>query len=71
MAGGNQVQQLLADLEPALDRQRPADRGAVADEPGQLLAIDAGRRATEPGQFAVDLQGGQRQRIGLALTLEV
>lgn len=71
MAGGDQVQQLLADLQPTLDRQRAADRGAVPDEPGQLLAVDGGRRAAETGQLALDLLDGQRQRIGLALTLAV
>lgn len=71
MAGGDQVQQLLADLQPALDRQRAADRGAVADEPGQLLAVDAGRGSAKTDQLAVDLLVGQRQRIGVALTLAV
>lgn len=71
MASGDQVQQLLAHLQPALDRKRAANGGAVPNETGQLFAVDAGRRAAEPGQFAVDLLGGQRQRIGLALTLAV
>ena len=71
MAGGHQIDQLLADLQPALDRQRAADRCAVPDEPGQLLAVDAVWRAAESGQLAVDLLSGQRQRIGLSLTLAV
>lgn len=71
MAGGDQVQQLLAHLQPALDRQHAADRGSVPDEPGQHLAIDVPGHHTETGQLAVDLLGGQCQRIGLALTLAV
>ncbi len=71
MAGGDQVQQLLAYLQPALDRQHAADGGAVSDKSGQHLAIDAGGHHTEAGQLAVDLLGGQRQQIGLALTLAV
>ncbi len=71
MAGGDQVQQLLAHLQPTLDRQHAADCGAVPDEPGQQLAIDARGHHTETGQIAINLIGAQRQRIGPALTLAV
>ncbi len=71
MAGGLQVEQQLPNLQPALNGKHPADGTAVTDEPGQHLAIDAGRDHAKPSQLCIDLPGGQRQRIGLALTLAV